>query len=102
VGASKTVNVPIEELFAAWGDARTRARWLAGSPLIVRKATPNKSLRASWKDDGSSVDVNFYTKGERKSQISLQHTRLSGSGQVTRMQSFWRRALDQLKKMLEG
>jgi len=101
VSVSKTVNVPLKELFHAREDDRARAKWLPGSPFVVRKTTAIKSLRASWKDGRSGVDVYFYSKGEHKSQVSLQHNRLSGSDEVTRMRSLWRKSLDDLKKMLE-
>ena len=101
VSVSKTINVPLEKLFHAWKDDRARAKWLPGPAFVVRKTTAVKSLRASWRDGHSGVDVHFTSKGERKSQVSLQHHRLSGSDEVTRMRSLWRKSLDDLKKMLE-
>ena len=99
--ASKTVTVPLAVLYDAWANEGNRAKWLGGANLAVRKATPDKSLRITW-SDGSSVDVGFYAKGEAKSQVSLQHTKLSDADLVARMKVFWGAALDRLKTFLEG
>jgi hypothetical protein len=102
VSASKTIAVPVEKLFAAWENSRVRAKWLPGSPLIIRKATAHKSLRASWKQDGSPLDVYFYRKGDGKSQVSLQQRRLAGPAEVRRLRAFWRQALNELTRSLES
>src|SRR4029077_18877139 len=61
ISRSKTVAVPIAELFAAWQDDKRRSRWLKET-IVVRKATPAKSMRITWKDGNTSVIVNFYAK----------------------------------------
>jgi hypothetical protein len=53
-----------------------RAAWLPDPGFQVTKATPNRSLRAIWVDGASRLDVDFYVKGEAKSQVSLQHGKL--------------------------
>ena len=45
VTASKTVAVPVERLYAAFGDDGLRERWLPGAELHVRTASPPKSAR---------------------------------------------------------
>jgi hypothetical protein len=97
---SKTVNVPVSELFASWMDETQRAEWLPEQTFFLRKATLDKSLRITW-SDGSHVDVNFYPKGEAKSQVSVQQSRLEGSEQVSQAKQFWGEALQRLKTILE-
>lgn len=99
--ASKTINVARERLFEAWSDESLRAQWLPNAPLSVRKATAPKSLRISW-EGGASVDVELYAKGEAKSQVSVQHTRLVDAEAVAAMKAFWSDALARLKAHLEG
>jgi hypothetical protein len=44
--ASKTIGVPVAKLYKAWSDPKMRDKWLVGAKkMVVRKATPNKSLR---------------------------------------------------------
>ena len=99
---SKTVNVPVSKLFAAWNDAKRRAKWLPGVKLIVRRATPDKSMRITWPDPPSDVDVYFWVKGESKSQVSLSHRKLADAKAVAKVKSFWSDSLKRLAVTLEG
>src|SRR5262245_56075582 len=82
IGGSKTVNVPVAELFRAWSDARRRGRWLPGARLEVRRATADKSMRITWEpgetgpQGGTNVDVNFFPAGTGKSKVSVEHDKL--------------------------
>jgi uncharacterized protein YndB with AHSA1/START domain len=98
--ASRTVNVPVDVLFNVWADDAQRARWLPGAPLAVRKATPGKSLRLSWEGGGSKVDVELTAKGEAKSQVAVQHTRLPDAEAAAAMKAYWGDALDRMKAQL--
>ncbi|HJQ40384.1 MAG TPA: hypothetical protein VKB93_24835, partial [Thermoanaerobaculia bacterium] len=73
---SKTVGVPVDKLFDAFANARTRKRWLGDVKLKIRTATKPKSMRVTW-DDGTSVDVGFWPKGDAKSSVSIQHSKLA-------------------------
>jgi uncharacterized protein YndB with AHSA1/START domain len=101
VGASKTVQAPLAELYAAWNDETRRHRWLAEPGLQVRKATPEKSLRIAWIDGKSRVDVLFIAKGERRSQVNLQHSKLAEAGVAEQMKAYWAEAMERLKEYLE-
>ncbi len=96
---SKTVPVPLADLYAAFATARARRRWLGDAELTVRKATPEKSMRISWRD-GTSVEVYFYAKGKAKSQVALQHRRLGNREQAERMKRFWSERLAALADQL--
>ncbi|MSQ34011.1 MAG: hypothetical protein EXR60_06320 [Dehalococcoidia bacterium] len=101
ISGSKTIVVPLSALYAAWEDATARRRWLKAPGLRVRRATEGKSIRIAWAD-GSSVDVDFYTRGPAKSQVTVQHGKLAGAEEAARMQAFWAQALGQLKRTLES
>ncbi len=100
--ASKTIGAPLAKLYDAWADARTRARWLPGAPLRIRKATRNKSMRITWDGGPTGLDVQFLAKGRSKSQVALDHEDLPNLAAVARKKAFWRAALERLKAMLEG
>jgi uncharacterized protein YndB with AHSA1/START domain len=101
VSVSKTINVPVAELFAAWSEAEAHQHWLKETGIQVRKATQNKSVRMTWIDGQSSLEVLFTAKGEQRSQVSLQHSMLPGAAEAEQMKAYWAEALNRLKTYLE-
>jgi len=102
VSASKTVAVPVRTLYNSWLDQKTRDRWLPGGKFEIRKATPDKSMRITWTDKKTNLDVGFFSKADNKSQVALEHSKLAGAKDVARMKSYWSKALDRLKTLLEA
>ena len=102
VSASRTIAVPVSKLYRAWKDEKARARWLPDPSLTVRKATPNKSLRLTWVDGKTKLDVNLYAKGDAKSQVAVEHSRLASAKAADRMKAYWAKALPALKESLEA
>jgi uncharacterized protein YndB with AHSA1/START domain len=101
VSVSKTVGVSVARLYRAWNDKRARARWLPEAPLTIRKATPNKSLRITWIDGKTNVEVNFYARGASKCQVTVQHDKLPSPKAGERMKAFWAKRLTALSKSLD-
>lgn len=99
VSKSKTIAVPLTKLYAAFSNARTRAKWLPGVKLTVRSATPNKTIRLRW-EDGAPIDIGFYAKGESKSQVALEHRKLATKADAERIRTFWTDRLNALSAML--
>jgi hypothetical protein len=97
---SKTIAVPLAKLYAAWSNARQRAKWLPGVKLTIRTATVNKSMRIRW-EDGSAVDIGFFARGEAKSQVALEHRKHATKADADRMRIFWSERLDALAAMLK-
>jgi hypothetical protein len=93
---SRTLNVPVDVLYAAWAEPARRAQWLPDAPIVVNKATPGKSLRLLWAEDDTRVDVNLYAKGAQKSQVAIQHSKLPDAATAEAMKAYWRAALDRL------
>lgn len=102
IGVSKTLAVPATTLFEAWQDERERGQWLPEMALVIRKATPDKSLRISFPDGKTSVDVDLYPKGEGRCQITVRHTKLPSGEEADRMKAFWAAALGRLKDLVEA
>ena len=94
VSKSKTVAVPVKKLFAAFRNARSRARWLP-EKLEVRTAKPEKSMRVRW-EDGTPVDILFMPKGEAKCSVAIQHRKLHSKEDADRMRAYWGERLDAL------
>lgn len=101
VSVSKTIGVSVSKLFRAWQVKRIRHRWLPEKSISIRKSTANKSMRITWADKKTSLEVNFYPKDASKTQVVIQHTKLPDSKAVERTRRFWSKALDKLKKTSE-
>ena len=97
---SRTFNVPVATLYAAWSDARRRRKWLAAE-VRVRTASPSKSMRLGW-SDGTIVAVWFSAKGAGKSTVALAHTKLRSREAAQELKQFWGEQLDALAELLRG
>jgi len=100
LSATKTVNVPVEHLYAAFADARERNGWL-GHAARVRSSTAPRTVNLDW-GDGSRVAARFTALGPAKTQVALQQEPLPDAAAVEELRSFWRPRLADLKKRLEG
>jgi len=98
VSASKTFGVSLDTIYRHWSDEKLRKEWLKDK-FTIRKATANKSIRITWSDN-TSVDIEFYNKGAAKSQVAVQHSRLSSAAQVERTRARWKAALERLSGVL--
>jgi len=96
---SKTFSVPLDRLYRAFADSRTRTRWLPGIELTVRTATRGKSMRITL-PDRTSLEVGFMRKGANKSQVSLQHGKLPDREAAARMKEYWVERLEALNQVL--
>ncbi len=85
---SKTFPVPIAELYKAVAEKRQRDQWMSPADMTVRKRTPEKSMRISW-GDGTQVEIYFWSKGDSKSQIQIQHRGFESKSAADEMKTFW-------------
>ena len=102
VGVSKTMPVSVDALFTAWENEASRQRWLGDEPITIRRATPPKSMRITWSDDQTNLDVSFWDKGPAKSTVQVQHSRLADREDVEAKRTFWRAALARLADEIES
>jgi len=100
MSVSKTLPVSLAKLYRACSDARMRAKWFAEKGIVIRKATPEKSMRLTWSDGKSSVEWRFYAKGEAKSQFTIDHNKLPDAKAVATMKAYWTAAISRLQNML--
>ena len=100
VSRSKTLPVPISTLYKAWSDPKQRGHWLKDTEFTVRKATANKSIRITWLDGETNVEVMFYPKGDGKSQVIVQHNKLPNAKAGEKMKAYWGAGLDRLARSL--
>ena len=101
ISVSRTIAAPLAKLYKAFESEKARAAWLKEDGLVVRKATPNKSMRVTWKDGKTSLEIAFLAKGDDKSQIVIQHSKLPNAKAADKMKTYWGKALDRLRARLE-
>lgn len=104
ISVSKVVPGPVGVLYNFWSDEKKRKRWLTEkqkASLTIRKSTLNKSMRITWGDGKTHVEANFYDKGGFKSQITVQHSKLSNSAMAESMKAYWKKALHCLANLLK-
>jgi uncharacterized protein YndB with AHSA1/START domain len=97
---SKTLQVPLASLYAAWSEPERQQGWLGSPAPQVRSARPEQSLRLTW-HDGSKVLVFFADKGENKSTVTVSHEKLPNARSVLQYKIFWKDALSRLEAVLE-
>lgn len=97
---SKTFPVPVDRLYRAFAQKRTRQRWLPGD-LTIRTSKRGKSIRMTWAD-GTPVDVDFTRKTETKSQVVIQHRKLPNKAAAIKMKEYWAERLAALAEVVSG
>lgn len=101
ISVSKTIAAPVAMLYSAWLDEGLRKKWLS-EKITITKSTEDKSVRVLWSDDPTRLSVDLYPKGDGKSQMVVQHLKISDSETATRLKDFWAERLNTLKGILEG
>jgi len=97
ISVSRTINAPVAKLFRAFTVAKSRNGWLQEDGLTIRGSVPNKSVRITWSDQKTSVVVAFVSKGDNKTQVVAQHSKLPNAKASQKMKAFWGDALDRLR-----
>jgi hypothetical protein len=102
VGATRTIGVPVDRLYAAFVEPELRERWLPGDRLRERTALPSRTARFDWEDGTTRLIAGFAAKGEAKSQVALSHERVPDAEAAVELKAFWRERLGALKALLEA
>jgi Activator of Hsp90 ATPase homolog 1-like protein len=97
-GKSRTFNVPLDALYAAFANARTRQRWLK-TKVTVRSASPRKRMRLSW-DGNAVVEVAFTARGDAKSVVTFTQRKLPTKAAADAAKTAWADHLDRLSDVL--
>lgn len=101
ISVSRTLNVPLRSAYQAFANEKRRNEWLHENDLAIRKATPNKTIRMTWKDGKTSVEISFAEKAAAKSNVVVQHSKLPDAKAAAKMKTYWGSKLDRLQASLE-
>ncbi|MFZ0391150.1 MAG: DUF4287 domain-containing protein [Calditrichia bacterium] len=102
ISRSKTINAPVDKLFALWKDGILRGSWLKEPGISITTENVNKNLRFRWVDGETTGEARFTEKGEEKTQVTVQHFKLKDGRMAAQMKEFWAANLNNLKKTAEG
>ncbi|HET9345988.1 MAG TPA: DUF4287 domain-containing protein [Candidatus Limnocylindrales bacterium] len=101
VYASRTVGVPLAELFSAVTDARKRRKWLTDGSMTLRSSQDGKVARFTWADGPTRILATFEDKGPSKSTAYVAHERLPDADEAEAVKAGWKLRLAALKSFLE-
>jgi uncharacterized protein YndB with AHSA1/START domain len=101
ISVSRTIKVPVAKLYKAFANEKIRNSWLSEDGLAVRKATANKTMRVTWSDAKTNVEISFAARGDDKSQVVVQHGKLPNAKAAATMKDYWGKGLDRLRASLE-
>jgi uncharacterized protein YndB with AHSA1/START domain len=102
ISVGRTIAAAVAPLYDAWYEPNQRKLWLDDADMLIRKATPGKTMRIVWGDGATTLDIAFYPKGEHKTQVVVQHNRLPDAESAAQMKDYWAAAIERLKALLEG
>ncbi|MGH2660188.1 MAG: DUF4287 domain-containing protein [Actinomycetota bacterium] len=100
--ASKTIAVPIDVLFDAFVNPRSRRKWLTDGAMSLRTSQPGHTARFNWGDGSTRLSVSFVDKGPAKSAVEVAHERLRDAHEAETAKLSWRERLSDLKSVLES
>ena len=90
--------MPVSKLFGAFVNARQRKRWLPDK-IDVRSSSPSKRMRISMEDD-TVVEVSFMSKGDAKSAVAIQHSKLPDKPTADKVKAWWAERFEALSEIL--
>jgi hypothetical protein len=97
VTLSKIVAAPRVEVWAAWQDRATLARWLPDAEFQVSRTVPQKVLHLDWPDE-TRVAVRLYER-RGKTRVVVSHKKLA-EGDAESLQDYWSGALERLRVLV--
>jgi hypothetical protein len=98
---SRTFACGVSKVYSAFENQKIRDTWLNKNRFNVSTARPNKTVRGKW-DEKSNLEVRFYPKGATKTQVAIDHMKLSSRKEVEQMKAFWAENLEHLRKRVES
>ncbi|HKA82599.1 MAG TPA: hypothetical protein VKD21_01965 [Acidimicrobiales bacterium] len=99
--ASRTVAVPLDVVFDAFVEDRSRRKWLTDGTMSLRTSQPGHTARFDWGDGSTRVSVSFEAKGPAKATVAVAHERLPDADEAEAAKASWRARLAHLKSALE-
>jgi hypothetical protein len=101
ISKSMTIPISVVKLFNAVNAPAKRVVWLKDPGFTISKSVQNKSVRGKWVDKKTIVEFQFNPKDKSRTQIVVQHSKISSAAKAANMKLYWGKNLLSLKKYLE-
>jgi len=101
ISKSKTLSFSISKVFSVVQYPALRKSWLKDPDFSITKSTKNKSIRGKWVDGKTNIEFQFYPKDKTKTQLVIQHSKISSLKEAERLKKYWERNFNLLTKYLE-
>ncbi len=100
---SRTITLPYTatKIFNVVNSPLNRIVWLTDPGITITKSNKNKSIRAKWVDKKTNIEIQLYAKDTNRTQLVVQHNKLSSAKEAEKMKTYWGKQLNNLKKYLE-
>jgi hypothetical protein len=99
VNVTKVMPVSLSELFSTVTATETRKAWFPSGAFEETSQTKDKYWRGKWKK-GHKLEFGFYAKGDGKSQIALEISKLPSEADVEKQRAAWKKAFAKLEESL--
>jgi hypothetical protein len=101
ISKSKTLQYSASKVFSVIQYPALRKSWLKNPDFAITKSAKNKSIRGKWVDGKTNIEFQFYQKDKIKTQLVIQHSKISSEKEAEKLKKYWERNLNFLTKYLE-
>jgi hypothetical protein len=100
ISKSKTFPFSLPKIFSAVQFPSQRKNWLKNFEFTITKSTKNKSIRGKWDGGKTNIEFQFYLKDNTKTQLVIQHSKISSGKEAEKLKTFWKTNLENLHNYL--
>lgn len=101
ISKSKTLQFSASKIFSVIQHLALRKSWFKNPDFAITKSTKNKSVRRKWVDGKTNIEFRIYPKDKIKTQLVIQHSKISSEKEAEKLKKYWGRNLDNFKNFLE-
>jgi hypothetical protein len=101
ISKSTTLTASVTKTYNMINSPIKRLVWLKDPAITITKSTKDKSIRGKWIDKKANIEFQFYPKGDGKTQMVVQQSKIKTAKEAETMKIYWRKQLNNLKKYLE-
>jgi hypothetical protein len=102
ISKSKTFPYSVSKIFNAVISPTPRKVWLKDPDFNITTSTKNKSIRGKWIDGNTNIEFQFYAKDKSKTQLVIQHNKISSIEEVDKLKIYWGKSFEKLNTYLEN
>ena len=100
ISKSKTFPFSLPKIFSAVQFPSQRKNWLKNFEFTITKSTKNKSISGKWDGGKTNIEFQFYLKDNTKTQLVIQHSKISSGKETEKLKTFWKTNLENLYNYL--